>query len=183
MQFLFGRKFVIHSDHKPLQHLFSEKKPIPILASARIQGWALTLGAYDYSIVYHPGKTLKNADLLSRLPLSEAPRTVPIPGELVLLMETLQSSPISAAEIARWTTQDPVLGKVREMVRSGWISQEEEEFQAYNRRKDDLSVQDGCVLWGSHIVVPERAQQEVLEELHVCHPGMTRMKAIAQSIV
>ena len=182
-QFLFSRKFVIHSDHKPLQHLLSEKKPIPILAPARIQCWALTFGAYDYSIVYRPGTTLKNADLLSRLPLSEAPRTVPVPGELVLLMETLQFSPISAAEIARWTTQDPVLGKVHELVRSGWISQEEEEFQAYNRIKDELSVQDGCVLWGLRIVVPERAQQQVLEELHVCHPGMTRMKAIAQSIV
>ena len=69
------------------------------------------------------------------------------------------------------------------LFRSGWKSQEEEEFQAYNRRKDELSVQDGCVLWGSGIVVPERAQHQVLEELHVCHPGMTRMKAIARSIV
>ena len=40
--YLLGRKFVIHSDHKPLQYLFSETRPVPPLASARIQRWALT---------------------------------------------------------------------------------------------------------------------------------------------
>ena len=36
-QYLFGRKFVIKSDHKPLQHLFDEQKSIPAMASARVQ--------------------------------------------------------------------------------------------------------------------------------------------------
>ena len=36
-QFLFGRKFTIYSDHKPLQHLFSASRSIPAMASARIQ--------------------------------------------------------------------------------------------------------------------------------------------------
>jgi len=63
--YLFGRKFQIRSDHKPLQHLFSEKRSIPQLASARIQRWALTLSAYDYTITYKPGKQHANADSLS----------------------------------------------------------------------------------------------------------------------
>ena len=54
-QYLFGRKFTIYSDHKPLQHLFSESRPVPVLASARIQRWAQTLGAYDYVMKYKPG--------------------------------------------------------------------------------------------------------------------------------
>lgn len=48
--YLAGRKFVIVSDHRPLQHLFSESKPVLAMASARIQRWALTLSAYDYTI-------------------------------------------------------------------------------------------------------------------------------------
>ena len=35
--YLLGRPFTVLSDHKPLQHLFSEKKPIPVLASSRIK--------------------------------------------------------------------------------------------------------------------------------------------------
>ena len=45
--YLFGRHFVIFSDHKPLWHLFKENSATPPLASARIQRWALTLGGYD----------------------------------------------------------------------------------------------------------------------------------------
>jgi hypothetical protein len=44
--FLFGWKFLIRSDHKPLQYLFSQNKHnkiIPTQASARIQRWALLL--------------------------------------------------------------------------------------------------------------------------------------------
>ena len=38
-------------------------------------------------------------------------------------------------------------------------------------RKDELSVQDGCVVWGSHVVVPKKGQAQVLEQLHQGHPG------------
>ena len=64
-QYLFGRQFTIRSDHKPLQHIFGESHPIPQMASARLQRWALTLGAYDYKISYRPGKDHANADMLS----------------------------------------------------------------------------------------------------------------------
>ena len=50
-QFLLGRHFMVYSDHKPLQYLFSESRPVPAMASARIQRWALTLSAYNYHIV------------------------------------------------------------------------------------------------------------------------------------
>ena len=76
-QFLYGRKFVILSDHKPLQGLFNETKGIPLLASARIQRWALTLSAYDYTIQHKKGAENCNADMLSRLPLPETPVQVP----------------------------------------------------------------------------------------------------------
>ena len=66
---LYGRRFTIHSDHQPLCHLFGSKKEIPPMVASRIQRWALTLSAYEYSIEYRAGKTLQNADALSRLPL------------------------------------------------------------------------------------------------------------------
>ena len=49
-QYLFSHKSTIYSDRKPLQHIFAESCPIPALASAHIQRWALTLSAYNYDI-------------------------------------------------------------------------------------------------------------------------------------
>ena len=54
-QYLFGRPFMIKSDHKPLQYLMGKNKGIPSMASARVQCWALTLNAYNYKAQYVPG--------------------------------------------------------------------------------------------------------------------------------
>ena len=101
--YLFGHKFVILSDHKTLQYLFKEDKSTPVMASARIQRWALTLGSYDYSIEYKPGDHHSNADCLSRLPLPNTPKEVPVAPEIVALINTLNSTPVTAAVIKQWT--------------------------------------------------------------------------------
>ena len=46
--YLYGVHFTIQSDHQPLSFLFSELRGIPVMASSRIQRWALTLSAYHY---------------------------------------------------------------------------------------------------------------------------------------
>ena len=98
-QHLFGRKFTILSDHKPLQYLLGETRGIPAMASARIQHWALTLSAYNYVINYKPGVDHANADGLSRLPLPDHPGEVPLPGEMILLFEALHNTPLRATQI------------------------------------------------------------------------------------
>ena len=61
-QYLFGRHVTIVTDHKPLLGLLSETTPIPVMAAARIQQWALILAAYDYTLLYRSGKSHANAD-------------------------------------------------------------------------------------------------------------------------
>ena len=62
-----------------------------------------------YDICYKPGKDQVSADLLSRLPLPEAPKEVLVPADMILLMEYLQDSPTTAAQIKSWTDRDPLL--------------------------------------------------------------------------
>lgn len=62
--YLFGRKFKIVTDHKPLTWLFSIKDP-----GSRLVRWRLKLEEYDYEIVYKAGKINTNADALSRPPI------------------------------------------------------------------------------------------------------------------
>ena len=89
-QYLWGRPFLIVTDHKPLLGLFGEQKAVPQMLSPRMQRWALTLAAYEYQIVHRPGSSIPQADALSRLPLGGAPTHVPVPGETILAMQYME---------------------------------------------------------------------------------------------
>ena len=182
-RYLYGRKFSILSDHKPLQYLLGETKGIPPMASARIQRWALMLSAYNYEISYKPGANHAKADGLSRLPVTDHIGTVPLPGDMLLLFQMPQGTPVRADQIRNWTDMNPVLCRVRRNVLSGWVDSTEPELQAYRSRATEFSVQDECLLLGSCVVVPEKGREAVMSLLHEGHPGITRMKRLARGYV
>jgi len=76
-----------------------------------------------------------NADVLSRLPLPEIPDEVPLPGETILLLQTLDNTPVNSSQIRGWTNRDPVLSRVRNLVLHGWTYTREESLQPYQKRK------------------------------------------------
>ena len=184
-QYLCGHRFTIVSDHKPLQYLFKQTRAIPTLASSRIQRWALTLGAYEYGIEYKPGSNHANADILSRLPLPEAPEEVPLPPEIVLMLEFLNSTPVTANQVKHLTDRDPLLSQVRRLVLEGntVFPVDRDDIKPFARRATELSVQDGCLLWGARVIVPPPVQKQFIEELHAGHPGITRIKTLARRFV
>ena len=94
-QFLYEREFVILSNHKPLQFLFNKQKPVPAMASERIQRWALTLSAYKYHMEYSAGKDQGNVDALSSLAVGEAPLEAPIQGDTALMLQMLSDATLN----------------------------------------------------------------------------------------
>ena len=56
-------------------------------------------------------------------------------------------------------------------------------MQPYQRRKCELSIEDGCILWGNRIIVPPPGRAKVIDTLHEGHPGMARMKSLARCYV
>ena len=183
-QYLYGRPFKIYTDHKPLVSLFNENKTIPLMASARMLRWGLTLNAYDYSITYRPGHSNANADALSRLPLAQSPSAVPIPGDTVFLLSNLNSMFVNAKQIKQWTKENPLLSQVRDMVLHGWPnSLQDESLRPYYNRKWELSCDDDCLLWGTRIVIPPQGRKLILEQLHSTHVGISRMKSLGRSFV
>ena len=101
----------------------------------------------------------------------------------MLLLETLQESPISATQIKRWTDRDPVLSRVITLVEKGWHDVTDDALDPYRQKKEELSILDGCVLWGNRVIVPLAGRGPVLSLLHDSHPGITKMKQIARSVV
>uniref|UniRef100_A0A3B3SKQ2 Gypsy retrotransposon integrase-like protein 1 n=1 Tax=Paramormyrops kingsleyae TaxID=1676925 RepID=A0A3B3SKQ2_9TELE len=180
--YLYGRHFKIVTDHKPLLSLFNEMKALPQMASPRVQRWAVTLGAYDYTIVYKRGKDHLNADALSRLPLTMERENSPEEEERVLLLDDSDTPLVNAQQLKRWTDKDPVLARVREFILRGWPQKlEDPTFTPYTKHKDELSTQEGCILWGGRVVIPLQGRAALLKQLHQTHPGITRMKGLARS--
>ena len=64
-QYLYGRKFTIVTDHRPLTWIFRVKDP-----SSRLLTWRLQF-EYVYEVKYKKGSSNTNADALSRIHVTE----------------------------------------------------------------------------------------------------------------
>jgi len=64
--YLYGRKFFLYCDHKPLSYVFNIKDP-----SSRLVRWRLTLEEYDYEVRFIEGRKNCVADGLSRIRLKD----------------------------------------------------------------------------------------------------------------
>ena len=101
----------------------------------------------------------------------------------VLALSTLDETPINSDQIEKWTSADPVLSQVRRFVEQGWSEQTPPEFDCYRHRKDELSVQQGVLFWGTRVIIPPKGRGALLRELHDTHPGIVKMKALARSYI
>lgn len=180
--YLYGRKFTLITDHKPLTSILGPKKGVSSVAAARLQRWAILLSGYHYDIEFRSTTAHGNADALSRLPLPE--------GGLERPSETRQCNirqiellPVTSQEIRKATQRDPILSKVRSYILKGWPDQVPKSLQPYHAKIAELSVEDNCLLWGGRVIIPHSLKETVMAELHKEHMGISRMKALALSHV
>ena len=61
MKYLYGREFVIETDHQPLTYISQSK-----MSNGRLMRWALFLQNFKYRVVSIKGKDNVTADYLSR---------------------------------------------------------------------------------------------------------------------
>ena len=135
------------------------------------------------NISYKPGASHANADGLSRLHLDNTIGEVPLPGDVLLIFRTLEGTHVTANQTRKWTDTDPVLSHVRRNLLRGWVKADEPELRPYEMRASELSVQDGCVMWGSRVVIPKKGREAVITLLHEQHPGITLMKKLARGYI
>ena len=103
-KYLYGRKFKIVTDHKPLLGLLGQNKSIPDMTSPRLQRFAIMLSAYNYELVHVAGEKISNADGLSRLPMDnskDSGRSVNVPGAIIMNLQTLDLTPVTSEHIKR----------------------------------------------------------------------------------
>jgi len=67
-EYLYGKPFIVHTDHLPLTWILSKRNVHP-----RLERWLLRVSIYDFKIEYIPGPVNVVADSFSRLPDENEP--------------------------------------------------------------------------------------------------------------
>ena len=153
------------------------------MTAARLQRYALFLAGFEYKIEYKNTTKHCNADGLSGLPLQQKElEEMGVDSSEVFHANQFVSLPVTSEAVARETRRDPVLATVHESIVKEWSTRVDGDKPYYERR-NELTVHQGCILWGMRVVIPNKLQDRVWKELHDGHMGVVKMKALARSYV
>ncbi|UYV76537.1 K02A2.6-like [Cordylochernes scorpioides] len=141
-----------------------------------------------YKIEYIKGTSNTEADVLSRLPMfnpepdSKEPDSEPV--EMVLLMDALDSSPVTSDDIRASLPGDPVLRQALNYTLQGWSEEtpKEIELMPYWSRRCELGACEGLLFWGNRVIIPTNLRAKMLDELHNSHQGIVGLKSVARTL-
>lgn len=167
---LYGKEiFELITDHKPLEVIFGRhSKP-----SARIERWVLRLQAYNYKVVYRPGKN-NIADPLSRLCKSTNSHTFEAEYHVNQIVEYARPVAVSMRNIIEASQEDNEIQLVKEvLLNNNWSTR----INSYKLFEQELWLHEDILLRGTKIVIPTKLRQQVLAAAHEGHPGIVAMKS------
>ena len=152
--YVYGRKFILRTDHKPLMTILGPKKGIPPIAAMRMQRWATRLGAYIYDIKYRSSGEHSNADALSRLPQPNIIDGTTVDLSDVFQLEQLEPLPVTAEVVRKHTANDLTLQKVFSLLVNGHTERDTNiTLQPYCRILNELSLNQGCIMRGHRVLI------------------------------
>lgn len=184
-QYIFGKKVLVESDHKPLEPLF--KRPID-QCPARIQRMRLATQKYDIEVKYKPGKELLLADALSRKFLKNEKENFDF--EIEQHVHTLINNfPISIEKkelFQKETENDDEMQTLIKYINEGWPKDKKNIcgiVKPYYGIANELSIIDGLIFKSDKLVVPKNLRSEMLNLIHYNHFGIEKCKARAREIL
>ena len=107
----------------------------------------------NYTINYRSTKEHANCDGLSRLSLQVTRKDRQDPAT-VFELHQIDTVPVDNKQLKLQTQRDPILSRLLDYVMSGKWNLSDEDCTKYRVRKDQLSVQQGCILWGNCVDAP-----------------------------
>ena len=187
--FLIGKTFHIETDHKPLVSLLGQKTLDEL--PPRIQRFRMRLMRFRYSISHVPGKDLITADTLSRTPVveSQEPHDKSFQDEcqayVNAVMNALPVTDKRLLEIKQAQADDTTCQNIQEFCMHGWPDKAKlgSEEKLYLQVAADLTIQQGLLLKGSCLVIPEAMQKTILRKIHEGHQGITKCRERAKQSV
>ena len=180
-QYIYGKRVVVETDHKPLQGIST--KPLS-QAPLRLQRMLLNLRGYDVEIRYIPGCKQVLADTLSRaaVPTGDSEDY----EEFQEINMVLSVSEERYEEFQKMTKVDPELQAVLTMVRNGWPNTKQQvplEARPYWTFRDEVATADGLLFKGTRLIAPKVMRPEMLRQIHKSHLGIAKCRQRAREVL
>lgn len=172
--YCYGRKLILITDHKPLVSIFDPHRALPAISATRIFNYAHFLSGFDYTVEFRKTTDHSNVDCLSRFPTLQSRNNV-IDDISLYQMNQLDTLLIDSNLIAEATSKDEYLKPILKALKLG------ESVEPFGFHDNELSLQNGCILKGYRVVIPQTLQKNLLSELHIGHLGIVKMKSLARS--
>ena len=179
-QFVYRRRFLVESDHKPLQSIFKHNIN---KAPPRTQCLLLHLQKYDIDLIFSLGNSIPVSDALSRayLPNTEE-GDKSLEYQVHLLVSNLPVSEPKLRGIQNATENDQVLQKLRKLILDGFRDSKKSmppKLFPCVQVRSELSIAEGLIYKGDEIVIPFALRKEIKERIHMGHMGIEHCKARA----
>ena len=141
----------------------------------------MQLQPYDFNLKYQPSKEMALADDLSRYHPQPAPE---IPLDFAIHHTHLTTQCKTAFQNA--IVADPELQALLQMIIDGWLEDTSEvpkHLRKHFTHASILAVEDGLILKGEALLIPESVQDQVLHQLHDGHQGIAKTNLQAKNVV
>ena len=182
--FLYGRKFILQTDQKPLVSIFRKHM---IDVSPRIQRITIRAWQYDFVPQHIPGRINVIADSLSRVtPLEFQDSNA---EKDILAVNFLQYSSIEERErdeMLQETNKDEELQSLKHYISTGWPAKRSQIpvfLHPYWNFRDELTVESGILMKNSKVLIPETLKQKYLKQIHQGHQGIEACRSRAREFV
>ena len=173
-------RFNIYTDHRALEYFMTTKK-----LNARQARWAEFLSRFYFLIRYRPGHENTLADALSR-PMTEVQKKDEYRKQILLKPDSVeQPLELNGTEV---NTLDLDLQVVDQILKANRESAAKEYREKAREGADDWNLQDGLLLKGNRLFVPDddpELRTQLLNEVHAqvstAHPGRTKTEQLIKA--
>ena len=154
-------------------------------ATPRLQRILIRTFSYNFKIRYIPGPTNQIADCLSRLGVQKDSISLP-KLQVNQITSQLKARNDSLHRIRLATQADDYLAILKHIIQQGWpktVKEVPQEIQKYWTFHEELTIKDGLILKGMHIVIPDKMREDILKQIHEGHLGLNKCQMRAKETV
>ena len=180
--FLYGCHFILEMDQNPLKAILSRSLN---QATPQLQRILIRTMPYNFTVRYIPGPKNLLADCLSRL--GDQKDTIKLPKlHVYQILHQLPARSDSLQEIWQATQADDELALLKHTNTMGWpnnIKEIPQVLHPYWTFCEELTIEDGLILKGTRIIIPNKKWEAILKQIHDSHLGLTKCKLHAKQLV